>query len=259
MSRKLSVPLTLALLGAVILLFLINPTYSANETAQRLWESLLYRLLGSGVLILLLLDFGFLVFGTPKVKSLCILLPCFAVAINNLPVLSLIDGDAYLTQPSLIWLFALDCLAVSLFEELAFRGLLLPVLLKSTKGRSASVFWSVVCSSALFGAFHLLNLLEGASLGATALQVGYSFLIGGMCAVAFLKTKNLLFCIPIHAVYNLCGGLLPTLGAGSWWDMPTVILTAVLGVVVFVLMLWVLLRMRWEEIRFLYRDDEKNT
>jgi hypothetical protein len=92
----------LVLLGAVIILFLIKPTYSVNETAQRLWESLLYRLLGSGVLILLLLDFGFSAFGILQKKALWILLPCFAVAINNLPILSLIYGDAYLTQPGLI-------------------------------------------------------------------------------------------------------------------------------------------------------------
>ena len=103
----------------------------------------------------------------------------------------------------------------------------------------------VLLSSALFGLTHLLNLFSGAAVGATALQVGYSFLIGCMLAVVYLHTGSLCGCIFLHAVYNFGGMLVPTLGQGAFadiWNLPTVLITAVLAVFAIVFYLRLLLR-----------------
>ena len=53
-----------------------------------------------------------------------------------------------------------------------------------------------------------------------------------MCAVVLLVTKKLWLPIIIHSVFNFAGGLVPTLGKGEIWNMPTVILTVVVSVMV---------------------------
>ena len=59
-------------------------------------------------------------------------------------------------------------------------------------------------------------------------------------------------------IYDFCGGLLPTLGGGSWWDTPTVIVTAVLAVAVTAWMLILLFRTGPDEIRWMKPKGEKN-
>ena len=57
--------------------------------------------------------------------------------------------------------------------------------------RGQGVILPVLIDAALFGLWHLTNLLVGADVGATLLQVGYSFLIGGMLSAVLLKTGNI--------------------------------------------------------------------
>ena len=117
----------------------------------------------------------------------------------------------------------------------------------------------MVVSSAVFGLVHLVNLLEGAGIGPTVLQVGYSFLIGGMCAIVLLKTGNLIYCVLLHGIYDLGGGLIPTLGRGALWDTPTVILTAVLAVIVTAWLFFVLLRIEPKEADIFYVKQGEQT
>ena len=113
-------------------------------------------------------------------------------------------------------------------------------------------FLALILSSAVFAVVHLVNLFMGAGLGATVLQIGYSFLIGGMCSVVLMKTGSIWHCVLLHAVYNFCGGVVPTLGGGDWWDTPTVILTVVLSVLVTAYVVVMLFRMDPRETDKLY-------
>jgi membrane protease YdiL (CAAX protease family) len=235
------------------LIYLIfSPTISEEPLVSRLAQGTVYRAFGSAVFLSALLYLGYRVFGRCRKGSWKVFLPALMIAVNNLPILALVSGAASVTKPELIWLFALECLLIGLFEELTFRGVLFPLLLENRRSSTRAIFWTTAFSSALFGLIHLINLLEGAGIGATLLQVGYSFLIGGMCAIVLLKTGNLLLCILLHAVYDFCGGLIPTIGAGKLWDTLTVILTAILAVLVTVYMVWTLLRIKPEETDFLY-------
>ena len=87
------------------------------------------------------------------------------------------------------------------------------------------------------------------------LQVGYSFLIGAMYAVILFKTANIWLCVLLHAVYNFCGMLVPTLGAGTWWDVPTVIFTTVLAVATAVYTVVLFIKMDVRELDRLYGTD----
>ncbi len=233
--------------AAFVAFWIIDPTFSEEPTVQRLIRSVISRLLGSLVFVFVLCYLQYRCFGRPRWSKLWVLIPAFAVAVNNLPILALINGTARVDRPQLLPLFIADVLMIGVFEELAFRGVLFPVLLEKRRSSTSEIFWTTLISSALFGLIHLANLAEGAGFGATLMQVGYSFLIGGMCAIVLLKTGNLFFCILLHAVYDFGGGLIRTVGSGRLWDTPTVILTAVLAVAVIAWMLWILFRVKPEE------------
>ena len=161
----------------------------------------------------------------------------FAVAVNNFPWRAILLGNARVDAPlPAILLFLLLCLAVAALEEVVFRGILLPVLLSRFGRTTRARLSAILLSSAVFGLFHLLNLTAGASVPATLLQVGYSFLVGCAAAVLFLLSRRLGLAVLFHVVYNFGGMLVPRLGSGSVWDTETVILTAVLGTVAAVLM-----------------------
>ncbi len=220
----------------------------------------LSRFVAAGVFLVILLTQGYHVlhpFRAPFGRSLLYSLPAFAVVINNLPILSLIWGDAYIVHGApkyWIW-FALESLAIGLFEEITFRGVILLRFAESRRATHKGLLWSILLSSAVFGAMHAVNLLAGASPGAVLMQVGYSFLIGAMCAVVLFKTANLWLCVLLHAVYDFCGALLPTLGDGHWWDTPTVIFTAVLAVAVTVCMILMFARMNPRETDRIYDGE----
>ncbi len=237
----------LAAFLAFLILMIYKPTYSTDEIAQGCWSVIATRIAGSVIFAVLLVEFGFPVVAKPKWQSLAVLLPAWAIVINNLPILALLSGAAWVERTDLIWLFALQSLCVGLFEELVFRGVFFLELLRRKRASTKQIFFVTVLSSAAFGLIHLANLLEGAGIVPTLMQVGYSFLIGGMCSIVLLKTGDLIQCILLHSVYNFCGGLLPTLGKGEWWDTPTIVITVILAVAVSVWMLWTLLHVKPEQ------------
>lgn len=160
-----------------------------------------------------------------------VVIPALVVAVNNLPIIPLITGEAVVTGDTLdVALFAVECVFIGLFEETAFRGVLLLTVVERYGKTRRGLFLSAVITSAVFGASHLFNLLGGAGVGATLLQVSYSFLIGGMCSLVLLLTGSLSACVVIHAVYDFGGYLVPRLGEGRIWTPAEVTLTAVVGV-----------------------------
>lgn len=198
---------------------------------------LVTRLLGAAVFFSVIVYMGYPVLhlsGGHGMRGVLLMLPFWAVALNNFPFCSVLSGSASL-QGVPVWQYLLvagEYIAVALFEESAFRGVLIPMLLQSEKKHRFPELRALVLSSAVFGLIHVVNLFAGASFGAVVMQIGYSFLIGGMCGIAFLYSKNIWTAVGLHALYDFCGKVTPTLGSGTVWTIPTVIATAVVGAVV---------------------------
>jgi membrane protease YdiL (CAAX protease family) len=175
------------------------------------------------------------------------------VAINNAPIIALWDGACSITQPKyMLGLLALECIAVSAFEELAFRGVFFLYILQNRRKNKGQILLTTAVSSAVFGLAHFINMADGASFLSVALQIGYSFLIGGMCAVVLLRTRNVSLCILIHAIYNFGGNLIFRLGGGKLWDTPTVVITVVLGIAAAAFMFCSILTLDPKEVDKLY-------
>lgn len=189
------------------------------------------------------------------IKTALLCLPWLAIAINNLPILPLLSGEACVTGSlGEILLLALGCLFIGLFEEAAFRGLVFLSALKRLGSKPLGIFLSIVCTSGIFGLIHLVNLFEGASPGAVVMQVGYSFLIGGMCAIAMLKTGSVWVPVLLHALYDFNGYLVPYLGTGTIWTTAEIALTAIVAVLVGIYTLPVLFSIRPEEAEACLED-----
>ncbi len=220
-----------------------KPTLSDDPVLAPLISMALTRGIGAVVFFALLLSEGFRILNPvqkPFWRSLLFIIPPALVVVNNMPILSLLSGDAYIVHAAPVYwiVFALECLAIGLFEEAAFRGVIFLLLAEKRHKTRKGLLVALLLTSAVFGLVHLVNVFAGAGIGAVIQQIGYSFLIGAMCSVVLLKTRNIWLCVLLHAVYDFCGSLVPTLGAGHWWDTPTVVITVILAVATTAYMLW---------------------
>ena len=93
-------------------------------------------------------------------------------------------------------LYILSMVFVAVLEELIFRGLLFRAMLPSGRGTA------ILVSSLTFGVGHIVNLLLGAELLSTALQLVHASAIGFCFSAIFLATGSLLPCILAHAFIN---------------------------------------------------------
>lgn len=224
----------IVLLAGCVVLEFGKFAFTGDSVHDLILNTGMTRLLAGVFFLLLIKESGLRVFSwTPAgefATSVLLTLPALLVAVNNLPAISLATGDCGITDtPLWVAIFFVQCMCVGFFEELAFRGLLFPYFLKKCKTR-LHVFLCIAGTSCLFGLYHLLNLLEGAGIGPVLQQVGYSALVGAMCAACMLLTGNVFVPVILHGVYNFCGLVVPTLGGGTWWDVPTIVITVVLAV-----------------------------
>ncbi len=194
----------------------------------------------------------------PFGKSLLYALPAIAVVINNLPIYPLLTGQARVTAPlPHILLLAAECFFIGLFEEVCFRGVVFLGFLEKRRGSLWGRFWSIILTAAVFGVIHLINLFFGASPLAVLMQIGYSFLIGAMCAVILLKSANIWLCVLLHAVFDFCGSLIPTCGEGRIWEPVTVTMTVVIAVAATVILTVIFFRIKREEIDRIYMENKE--
>lgn len=215
------------------------------------------RLVGGAVFLTLISYLGFKILSPlkkPFAASVIFCLPAFLVAVNNLPIYSLVTGLAWVTSPSWrVLLLALECLAVGLFEETCFRGFVFLSFLEKRRGTKWGQLMAIILSSVVFALVHLFNIFMGASPVAVILQLGYSFLIGAMCAVMLMKTANIWLCVLAHGIFNFCGALIPNCGEGSIWEPFTVAITVIVSVLVAAYFVYMFVRIKAEETDRIYK------
>lgn len=261
-KNRLNLTKTDFVLGALLLMVLlyeiINVSFTNNIVLNSLIDMTVTRMLAGVFFLIIGIKRGYKMVcfdGKTSVLSVLCVLPCLLVVLNNLPIISLFTGECRLSMPvTFVLPFALQCLAVGFFEEIAFRGVFFLLFLKDKRNTKGQVFKIIFLSSIIFGSYHLFNLFEGANPLGVLMQVGYSALIGAMCAMVFLKTKNIIIPVVLHAGFNFCGTLIPTLGEGEIWNTPTIIITVIIAVAVFLYMLGVFLKYDIKETDCFYKD-----
>jgi membrane protease YdiL (CAAX protease family) len=98
-------------------------------------------------------------------------------------------------------IFIVNTLLVALIEEFTFRGLILPVILKTRKNKKNRVFVSVVITSVVFGVLHYINLLrEPDNFWGITSQASTDFVVPGS------RTRHILWPVIIHFLVNFSFG-----------------------------------------------------
>jgi len=103
-----------------------------------------------------------------------------------------------------IWIFMLQ---PGIWEEVAFRGVMIPMLLKKY-----SKITGIIISSIFFGLAHAFNainvLLSGGNIITVLFQVIYTFFLGLLLGYLFIKTNSLIPSIIVHYLINTVGLIL---------------------------------------------------
>ncbi|MFW9987368.1 MAG: type II CAAX prenyl endopeptidase Rce1 family protein [Candidatus Odinarchaeota archaeon] len=100
------------------------------------------------------------------------------------------------------WFIFLFMIRAGLWEEVAFRGVILNLQLKKYSRTT-----SIILNGLFFGLFHLLNLLSGQNYYVTFMQVIFASFLGFSFAYMYTKTKSLIPCIIIHYLIDTIGQL----------------------------------------------------
>lgn len=119
-------------------------------------------------------------------------------------------------------LYIVSMLCVGFLEELIFRGFLFRAMCKDNV-RSA-----IIVSSITFGIGHIVNLLNGAELLSTLLQVCYAIAIGFLFTILVYYGKSLIPCIISHSIVNSLSVI--AVESGKTLDIITAIVIIVVSV-----------------------------
>lgn len=92
--------------------------------------------------------------------------------------------------------YIISMIFVGFLEEIIFRGFLFKSICES------GVKKAFIISSVTFGIGHIVNLLNGAELLPTILQIISAICIGFLFTLIFYKTKSLWACIITHSIFN---------------------------------------------------------
>lgn len=93
-------------------------------------------------------------------------------------------------------LFVISMVCVGFLEEMIFRGLLFLGMAKSNLREA------VMVSSVTFGMGHIVNLLNGAPLFGTIMQIIFATAVGFTLVLLFYEGGSLLPCIAFHSLNN---------------------------------------------------------
>lgn len=161
-------------------------------------------------------------------KSSLILFPFYLICLNNIPFVSVLGGNSKFIINKNFPVYCILCLAISVFEEICFRGLVLQNLENFKKINT--LFKKIVIGSLIFSACHLVNAFSF-NVVYLLMQLGYSFLIGLICCFSYYASKSLYMPIILHFIFDF-GGLMTDYGVacGNIWDKTSIITTVILSI-----------------------------
>ena len=180
---------------ALIIIYVISNSYIIQNFGVTSYQSVIINTLLSILLIVLIISLKRVkYYGITKPndsKKFLYFIPLFIISLFNL-----IRGIHINNTANEIILYILTMVNVGFIEEMIFRGFLFKMMEKD------NVKSAIIVSSITFGIGHIVNLLNGADLIPTLLQVCYAIAIGYMLVMIFYKSKSIIPCIIFHSIFN---------------------------------------------------------
>ncbi|MBP3372449.1 MAG: CPBP family intramembrane metalloprotease [Clostridia bacterium] len=189
------------LLFALVMITLYVVLFSASDSLSELLgvQKLITAIAGSGLSLVLLFclcrrglcaRYG-LVKGTYEKGAYLYFFPLALMVSVNL--WGGVQMNMTVTE-SVCYVIAMFC--VGFLEEVIFRGFLFRAMAKD------NVTSAVIVSSVTFGIGHIVNLLNGAEVLPTLLQICYACAAGFLFVVIFIRSGSLVPCIVTHCAIN---------------------------------------------------------
>lgn len=179
----------------LIILYVVINSYCMQNFGTADYRSTIINTIFSMALVILVISLKKVSeYGLTKVtdaKKYLYFIPLVLIASVNLW-----SGIHMNATPSEIIFHILTMLNIGFIEEMIFRGFLFKMMEKD------NVKSAIVVSSITFGLGHIVNLLNGADLVPTLIQICYAISIGYLFVMIFYKSKSLIPCIITHAVTN---------------------------------------------------------
>ncbi len=185
---------TIVTIGLIII-YVISNSYLMQNYGYTSYQSVVVNtLLAILIIVLLILTKRTKYYGitkTDNAKGFLYFIPLFVISLFNLR-----NGININNSSSEIIFHVLTMINIGFLEEIIFRGLLFKMIEKD------NVKTAIIVSSITFGIGHIVNILNGADLIPTLLQVCYAIAIGYMLVIVFYRSKSLIPCIIFHGVFN---------------------------------------------------------
>ena len=185
---------TLCCILLIVLYVVVNSYCMQNFGLQDYRSTIINTVFSAAVLALIVslkrVDYYGLVKVTNAKKYLYFIPLLFIVSVN------LWNGFHINNTPAEIVFYMLTMVNVGFLEEIIFRGFLFKMMAKDNL-KSA-----IIVSSITFGLGHIVNLLNGADLVPTLMQICYAVALGYLFVIIFYKSKSLVPCIVAHIVIN---------------------------------------------------------
>lgn len=180
----------------LIVLYVVTNSYSVQNFGWTDYRGTILNTVFSVVLLLLMIYLKrtsyYGLTGIKNLKAYLYFIPLLLIVSVNLW-----NGININKAPSEIVFYILTMLNVGFIEEVIFRGFLFKMMAKD------NVKSAIIVSSVTFGMGHIVNLLNGADVIPTLMQVAYATAIGYVFVIIFYKSKSIVPCIIAHSLNNI--------------------------------------------------------
>ncbi len=179
----------------LVLFYLIINSYCIQKFGLFDYRSTIINTVFSVFLIVLMIALGRTkYYGITKVKKPKKYL--FFIPLIFIPTVNLWNGININNSTNEIIFYILTMINVGFIEEIIFRGFLFKMMEKD------NVKIAIIVNAITFGIGHIINLLNGAELIPTLMQICYAFSIGYLFVIIFYRSKSLIPCIITHSLIN---------------------------------------------------------
>jgi len=179
----------------LIIIYILVNSYCIQNFGITSYKSTIINTIFSICLIILIISLKRTsYYGLTKIKNIKKYL--YFIPLLLIVSVNLWNGININNTSSEITFHILNMINIGFIEEIIFRGFLFKMMAKD------NVKIAIIVSSVTFGIGHIINLLNGAELTPTLMQICYAISIGYLFVIIFHKSGTLIPCIITHSLVN---------------------------------------------------------